>query len=391
MSSISDLFSSEERLIAGLMSGTSADGVDAAIVRLRGSGRSIHVETLGFEHVAYDAALREALLRNAEAATSSVREIALLDALLARRFADAVHAACQIAGIAVDDLTAIGSHGHTLHHLPDPQPFAGHWVPATLQIGDGATLAALTGVPVVGRFRSADVALGGQGAPLVPYVDWALASHPVETRLLLNLGGIANITVLPAGGAATDVRAFDTGPANMVIDALARRLTDQAFDHNGEAALRGTPDEAILENLLAEPYFHREPPKSTGRELFGVDYVEALVASGLSPDDLLATATRLTVRSVVHAIDTLVKPHHRPDVLLVSGGGVHNKALMTWLEEAVHPVEVRPSESIGLAPDAKEAICFAVLAHEFFNGVPTNLPGVTGASRAVVLGELAPG
>lgn len=388
-SHFSPLMQSKERLVAGLMSGTSADGVDVAIARIAGTGRGVRVAPLAFVHHAYDPVLREVILRNAEAATSTVREIALLDALLANHFADTIGAACRSAGIALDDLDLIGSHGHTLHHLPDAIPFAGRWVAATFQIGDLATLAVRTGVPTVGNFRSADVALGGQGAPLVPYFDWAVLADPHETRLLLNLGGIANLTFLPAGADRDDVVAFDSGPANMVIDSLARRLLGANYDQNGEAASRGNVDEELLERLLADPYFERTPPKSTGREMFGADFVEALIASRDPADDLLATATALTARSVALAIERFIEPQPEPDVLIVSGGGVHNQTLMRWLAEAVAPIPVRTADAFGVDADAKEALCFALLAHEFANGTPTSLPRVTGASRAALLGELA--
>jgi anhydro-N-acetylmuramic acid kinase len=378
-----------DRLVIGLMSGTSADGVDAALARISGSGRSVEIETLAFVHDPYDAVTREALLRNAEAATSSVRELALLDALIAARFGDACRRACLEAGVPLSSVDIIGSHGHTLHHLPEPQPFAGRWVRATLQVGDPATIAVDTGVPTVGHFRSADVALGGQGAPLVPYFDWALLADPDQTRVLLNLGGIANITVIPAGASREQVVAFDTGPANMVIDALARRFLDDTCDRDGAAARRGRVDEALLAQMLDDPYFQREPPKSTGREHFGADFVEALVASGQPADDLLATATALTVRSIASAIDRFVRPSHRPDLLIASGGGVHNRALMDGIREAVAPLAVHSADEMGVAGDAKEALCFALLAHEFANGIPTGMPGVTGASRACMLGQLA--
>lgn len=378
-----------ERLVIGLMSGTSADGVDAALARFRGSGRDVEMETLSFVHDAYDATTRTALLRNAEAATSSVRELALLNALLARRSAAACLRVCEEAGLTLESVDLIGSHGHTLHHLPDPQPFAGSWIAATLQIGDPATIAAETGVPTVGHFRSADVALGGQGAPLVPYFDWALLADPAETRILLNLGGIANFTVLPAGASRDEVYAFDTGPANMILDALARRFLNRPYDRDGAAARRGQPDEALLAEMMADPYFERPPPKSTGRERFGVDFVEALIASGAPADDLLATATALTVRSIATAIDRFVRPHHEPAALIASGGGVHNRALMDGIAAAVSPMPVLRVDDLGVDGDAKEALCFALLAHEFANGVPTSMPRVTGASRATMQGQLA--
>lgn len=376
-----------ERVVAGIMSGTSLDGIDVAIARLRGSGRALEVEPLAFAHSPYEPDLREALLRNAEAETSDVRSLALLDALLGRLFAEAVERAAGAAGLDLDEIDLVGSHGHTVQHLPEPEDFAGHLTASTLQIGDPAVIAARLGVPTVGGFRTADVALGGQGAPLVPYFDYALFASDEEERALLNLGGIANVTLLPKGGSSEAVRAFDTGPANMVLDALARRLLGRPFDEGGRLAAAGKPDEALLAELLADSYFRRPPPKSTGREHFGEAYAEALLARGPErAEDLLATAAELTARSVAEALRRFAAPP--PEVLIVSGGGVHNLTLMRRLAALLAPAEVRPSSAYGLAPDAKEALCFAVLAHEFVNGVPTSLPSVTGASRPARLGTL---
>lgn len=377
-----------ERVVAGVMSGTSLDGIDVVIARLRGSGRELELSSLAFTHSPYPPALRDVLHRNAEAETSDVRALSQLNALLGRSFADAVARTAEEAGLGVDQLDLVGSHGHTVHHVPEPVPFAGEdGVASSFQLGDPAVVAARLGVPVVGDFRTADVALGGQGAPLVPYFDWVMFASGREHRALLNLGGIANVTVLPRGAGPEAVYAFDTGPANMVIDALAARLYDEPFDRDGRHAAAGTPDEALLAELLADTYFHRPPPKSTGREAFGTAFVDALVARGAAPDDLLATATALTARSVGEAVARFASDHPL-DALVVSGGGVHNRELMRRLAEAVAPVPVRTTADYGVSPDAKEALCFAVLAHEWCNGVPTNLPSVTGASRPTLLGKL---
>jgi anhydro-N-acetylmuramic acid kinase len=382
------LLDSPERIVAGVMSGTSLDGVDAVIARIRGSGRALELEQLAFVHTPYPEALRDALHCNVEVGSSDVRALSQLNALLGRFFADAVSRAVNESGIGLGGIDLVGSHGHTVHHVPDPEPFAGFdGVASTFQLGDPAVVATRLGIPVVGDFRTADVAIGGQGAPLVPYFDWALFTDDREHRALLNLGGIANVTVLPAEGDLGAVRAFDTGPANMVIDALARRLYDEPFDRDGGHAAAGAPDGAALAELLADDYFHRPPPKSTGREAFGTAYVEAFAARGGAPDDLLATATALTVRSVADALDRFAAEPPL-DVLIVSGGGTRNAELMRQLRAAVAPLRVCTSADFGIGPDAKEALCFAVLAHEWCNGVPTNLPSVTGASRPTLLGKL---
>ncbi len=378
------------RTVAGLMSGTSLDGVDAAVVRLEGSGRGLRVETLAFVSVPYDDALRGAIRACCEAAMSDVRLVSQLNVALAHRFADAVEAALAEARLGAADLDLVGSHGQTVQHVPDAERVAGVPTRSTLQIGCAAVLAARLGVPVVADFRAADVALGGQGAPLAPYLDDALFASARETRGLLNLGGIANLTVLPQGGGPADAFALDTGPANLVLDALAQRLFGERFDRDGARAAQGTPDEALLARLLAEAFFLLPPPKSTGRELFGAAYVERLMAEGLSdPHSLLATAAALTARSVHDAYRRFAEPQGRLDRLVASGGGVHNGEVMRQLAALFAPVPVETTAAYGLDPDAKEAVLFAVLAHEWMNGVPTGLPAVTGASRPALLGKLA--
>ena len=385
------LFGRSERVVAGLMSGTSLDGVDAAVVRLVGSGRALQIETLGFVSEPYDDALRGVLATVTESA-ASVRTVSQLHVLLAHRFADAVEGALLQAGLEAEALDLVGSHGQTVQHLPVTSPIAG--VPslsarATLQIGDAATLATRLGTPVVADFRSADVALGGQGAPLVPYLDDVLFASAGETRGLLNLGGIANLTVLPRGTGPEAVYAFDTGPANMVVDRLALELFGVSYDRNGALAAAGTPDESLLEGLMADPFFGEAPPKSTGREHFGKAYCEKLRVEGPDdPHDCLATATALTARSVYHAYRTFVEPQHPLDKLIVSGGGVHNDEMMRALADLFDPVPVETTDQYGLDPDAKEAVLFAVLAHEWANGTPTSLPAVTGAARPALLGSL---
>ena len=383
------LLEAPERVVAGLMSGTSLDGVDAAIVRLAGSGRALQVETLAFVSVPYDDALRDVLGRVVEVATSNVRLVSQLDVRLAHVFADAVEAALAEAGLTLEGLDLVGSHGQTVQHVPGDEAIAGTPTRSTLQLGCPATLAVRLGVPIVSDFRAADLALGGQGAPLVPYLDDALFASADETRGLLNLGGIANLSVLPKRGGPEATYAFDTGPANMLTDALAQRLFGIPFDENGAFAALGKANEALVERLLAEDYFRREPPKSTGRELFGAAYVERLIAEGpADPYDLLATAAALTAHSVHDAYTRFVVPHDRLERLIVSGGGVHNTTLMRMLADRFAPVPVETTAAYGLDPDAKEAVLFAVLAHEWANGVPTNVPLVTGASRPVLLGSL---
>lgn len=383
------------RIVAGVMSGTSLDGVDVAITHLVGTGRSMTVDVLAAIHEPYPEALRELIFRSSDAGTSSVRDITQLDARLPVLYAEAVDHALAEAGLQRDDLDLIGSHGQTIHHLPNPSDCAGASVRSTFQAGRPTALAQHLETPVIGDFRSADMALGGQGAPLAPYLDDVLFAHPDETRLLLNLGGIANMTVLPAGGATGDIRAFDTGPANMVIDALASRLLDAPYDESGQVAASGTPDHDLLADLLGADYFQIEPPKSTGREAFGAAYVDDLLRAererSLRDADIIATATLLTAASVYQAYAQYIRQQNAADALYVSGGGVHNDTLMAMLADAFSPIPVAKTSDLdgGVDPDAKEAVLFAVLAHETANGIPTGLPSVTGASRPALQGSLS--
>ncbi|MFQ5572405.1 MAG: anhydro-N-acetylmuramic acid kinase [Rhodothermales bacterium] len=390
MHPLQHLWKKETRLVAGLMSGTSLDGVDAVVARLSGSGRKLQIEVVGFVGVPYPAKVRALLLHNSMPETSSVYDLSQLNVRLAHLYADAVRQVVAAADLPLDALDLIGSHGQTVHHVPEAVACAGHPTTSTLQVGDPSVLATVLGVPVVGDFRVADMALGGQGAPLVPYFDYVYFSTPDETRGLLNLGGIANLTVLPRGGDPEAVYAFDTGPANMVIDALAQRFFDQPYDRNGALAGEGRIDPERLALLLEDPFFAQPPPKSTGRERFGEAFVDKLLHAGspLSPPDLLATATMLTAASVYQAYTQFVLPRHALDVLIISGGGRHNRFLIHQLAARFAPVPVRAVDAYGLDSDAKEALCFAVLAHETINGVPTNLPSVTGASRRTLLGKI---
>ena len=385
----------KKRRIVGLMSGTSLDGVDTAIVDVSGSGREIAFTLRHFQSRPYAAALHALLLENSAPETSSVMDISQLNVRLAHEYAAAVQDALAAAGLTASGIDAIGSHGQTVFHVPEPAGCAGEPVRSTLQLGDPSTLANLLGIPVVGDFRLADMAAGGQGAPLVPYFDYACFTSHTEHRLMLNIGGIANVTALPKDASPADVFAFDTGPGNMVIDALVRRFWDAAFDAGGRRAATGSVHPALLDHLLTDPYFDRPPPKSTGRELFSAAYVERLLATAAAhgvrrPEDVLATTAALTVEAIGRAVERFVAPVLPPDRVLVSGGGVHNAWLMRRLAERLRPAAVQSIAALGLDPDAKEAVCFAVLAHETLNGVPANIPRATGARQSVILGKICP-
>jgi anhydro-N-acetylmuramic acid kinase len=353
--------------IAGIMSGTSLDGIDVAIVEIRGR----RVETIGFTSTPYPARTRAAILAVSNCDTHTAA-ISRLHYQLAELYAKAVLAAIRRFGA----VELIGCHGQTVYHEGRSN---------TLQLGEPAVLAERSGLPVVSNFRARDIAAGGQGAPLVPYVDYLLFRHGTRSRVALNIGGIGNITVLPAGCRPQDVVAFDTGPGNMVIDALARDHTAGRLncDRGGRIAASGKVNRRLLADLLGDPYYRRKPPKSAGREQYGAEFVARLKATGLPLPDLITTATLLTAATIAIAAG-------RPDELIASGGGVHNPEIMGHLAGLLPGVAISTSTDHGIDADAKEAIAFAVLAHETWRGRPSNLPSATGARRPVILGNITP-
>jgi len=363
-------------IVGGIMSGTSLDGVDAALVEIGKRG----VKTLGFLSKPYADDLRRRLLAVSNCDTHT-REIARLHFELAEIYAAALKSLLKRTGVPADKVRAVGCHGQTIYHEGGV---------ATLQIGDGSVLAERLGIAVVSDFRPRDVGAGGQGAPLVPYVDYLLYSDPEEGRVSLNIGGIGNITHLPAGVAADKVIAFDTGPGNMVVDQLMARLTGEPFDRNGEFAASGAVDPLIVEELLRDEFYSRKPPKSAGREQYGAAFADALLARGLSPEDTVATATFLTAATIAEGVYRFAEPRGEIGRVIVSGGGVHNQTLMRFLRAELADMEVVSSAEFGVDPDAKEAIAFAVLAAETIEGRPSNIPSATGARRAVVLGKISP-
>ncbi|MDX1740147.1 MAG: anhydro-N-acetylmuramic acid kinase [Rhodothermales bacterium] len=390
--SLVELLELDVRVVAGLMSGTSLDGVDCAVVRIGGSGSGVDIEVLSFASIPYPDELRQLILRNSAVESSSVRDLSQINFRLAHSYRDAVAEACRLAGLDLSELDAIGSHGQTVHHVPEPDDCAGMAVTSTLQIGDPSVLANLTGVVTVGDFRVADMALGGQGAPLVPYLDYVLFGSDSMDRILLNIGGISNLTVLPAAGGPADVIAFDTGPGNMLIDGVVQRLFGRRFDEGGHIASSATVDEGLLASLLSDDYYELPPPKSTGREKYTDDMVQSILDSAIEaecPDaDVVATVTELTARTIADAVDRFVRGRYRPEQLLAAGGGVHNSYIMSRLATLLPGIDVTTVSSSGVDPDSKEAVCFALFAHETLDGCPTNMPSVTGASRATVLGKI---
>lgn len=374
--------------VVGLMSGTSADGIDAAVVEVRESGDRLRVRLLAFVTRPYPEPVREALFRCFEG-RAGVREVGRLHARLGELFAEAAEAAIAAAGRVPERVDLIASHGQTVWH----QPPEGGEMGATLQLGEAARIAERLRRPVVSDFRQQDMAAGGQGAPLVPYVDYLLLARPDEHRAVQNLGGIANVTYLPAGCGPDRVIAFDTGPGNAWIDAAAALCTGGAerCDRDGRLAASAAPDAELLEALLTDPFFEQPPPKSTGRERFGAERVRALWEAGWGAPErqarLVSTLTQLTADSIARAYRNWLGP---VDTVLLCGGGVRNPELTRRLREALAPARVRPLslEEDGLDPDSKEAVAFAVLGYETFRRRPSNLPHATGARRRVVQGKI---
>jgi len=379
--------------IIGLMTGTSVDAVDAALVHFEGLGLEAHHTLEDYVELPIESELRAEILAIATASSVAPERLMNLDDALGERYGAAVAALLTRTGRGVAAVDAIGLHGQTVRHVPRDR---GGGRAHSLQIGSAAVLAERTGITVVSNFRARDTAAGGEGAPLVPIVDWWLFHHRSESRVLLNLGGIANLTWLPRGGGPEDVRAFDTGPGNVLIDALMASRPDdpQPYDAEGEAARRGRSDGDLVAMLIDDSFFRQPPPRSTGREAFGPAYVAGLRsrgrARGLSEDDLVATATDLTAASVADALGRFVTPA-AVDAVYVSGGGVHNPTLMNHLTRRLAPIRVTTTDSLGVSASGKEALAFAFLAHLTLCGVAGNLPGATGASRAVVLGQITPG
>jgi len=376
------------RYAVGLMAGTSLDGIDAALARIEGAGDAIRIETLATHYQPYTPDERTGLLRLVESGT--LADLCAWDAYLGERFARAAQAVIQKASPPRVD--CIGSHGQTAWHAPNAH-LLGMPTPNTLQIGQPDVIAARVGAPVVADFRTRDMAYGGQGAPLVPIVDWLLLRSDTEPRAALNLGGMANLTILPAGGAPDAIRAFDTGPANALIDLAVQQGTGgaQTYDRDGALADSGAVHPPLLEWLLAHPYFGQSPPKSTGREAFGRALLSAVHAQfpDLPLPTLVATLTELTAATIADALQKWVLPECPVRRIIVSGGGLHNRALMRRLTAHLPEIALESSAVYGVDPDFKEAIAFAVLADRFLQGLPATYPNTTGVRQPTLAGKLA--
>ena len=382
------------RLAVGLISGTSLDGIDAALVRISGPARRPRLELLAFHTFPYPARLRCQLLQLAEGKAVSTATLSKINFRLGDLFGRAAERLCHRKRVKLSSLHCIGSHGQTVFH--QGRPSSGkkrqRHAASTLQLGEPSLIAARCGVTTVADFRPADMGLGGEGAPLVSLVDYLLFAHARLGTVALNLGGVANVTVIPRGGRQEDAVGFDTGPGNMVIDTLVRRHTrgKQTFDRNGRVASGGCVIPQVLKKCLSHPFFRLSPPKSAGREQFGANFVGKILKAGASyhPQDLIATATELTIVTIVEALKRFVLPRTPIDRLIVSGGGAHNRHLMHRLGEMLPAILVQQSHEFGIPEDAKEAVAFALLAERTLKGLPGNLPAVTGATRPAILGKV---
>jgi anhydro-N-acetylmuramic acid kinase len=390
----SGIFAKTRFTAVGLMSGTSMDGVDAALVSVDAHPDSPSIELLEFATIDYPEGLHEALQDLAIGHETTAEEIATVNTGVGVTFAGGFFEVCRRANVESEKVDFIGSHGQTVAHVP-PEMNSGSPIAGTLQLGGPSIIAALTGTTTVGDFRTGDIAVGGQGAPLSPYADYLLRRSGESSRIILNIGGIANLTYLPRGCRPDDVVAFDIGPGNMVIDALYQALYpgEGRYDTNGLRALHGEVSKELVDEVLRMPFFEKPPPKSAGHREFGApfawEFQSRAEQKGMGRADILASAAALTTRAVVRAIGDFVEDRGPVDAVYVSGGGVHNQSIFNGLSDSLGDVPCLPVDELGIPADAKEAVDFTVLARETLMGRPNVLPSVTGASRALVLGTIA--
>ena len=385
----------ETYLAVGLMSGTSVDAVDAALVRFIVQDDHFDDQLLEFNSMPYPKDLRKEIFNLFRDRAGSLRLACELNFKIGLFFAKAAQKLILSSGFPKDAISVIGSHGQTAYHLPPGLKERKKYTPSTLQIGEASLIAQMTGIPVVSDFRTADISAGGQGAPLIVAADYYLLTHGSKTRIVQNIGGIANCTYLPAGGGISNVIAFDTGPGNMVIDALVSALTRgrEHYDRDGKRASVGCVNEALLKSMMAHPYFSRKPPKTTGREMFGEDYAMKILEEGkrrrLSSNDLIATATMLTVESIIMGYKKFCFPHGMAKEVILGGGGSKNRFIHNALKNRLPAdVKVLTHESLGINSIAKEAMGFALLGLLCVLGKPGNITAATGARKPVILGKI---
>jgi anhydro-N-acetylmuramic acid kinase len=382
-------------IVAGVMSGTSADGINVALVRItfssRGQAGTPNLHFLTHAEYPYPKQVRGAVLAAMNSPKASVADLARLNFLLAELYADAVLATQRRFRLKAE---LVGCHGQTLYHQGERASFLGRKLAVTWQTGEGAVVAARVGVPVVSDFRPADMAAGGKGAPLVPFLDFLLYRDPRVGRIVQNIGGIANLTAIPAGATSNQVMAFDTGPGNMLIDAVTERLFGKSYDRDGRISGSGAVLDRVISDIMHGSFFRRKPPKTAGREEFGREFTAEFIkrCGRVDKRDIVATATALTAKSIADALGRFVlRPTGRYRDFIVSGGGASNPTLMAMLANELRPLglEIRSSDEFGLPSEAKEAAAFALLAFQTWNQQPSNVPSATGAKRPAILGKIS--
>jgi len=387
----------ESRNVIGLMSGTSCDGIDACLVKITGKGLSTEIDIIEFETYPYKKETRELIFDASKKQTGTVDKICQLNFRLGKLFADAAMQIAEKSSIPISDIDIIGSHGHTIYHISSLKEKADRETRSTLQIAEPSVIAQETGVTTVGDFRTRDIAAGGEGAPLVPYADFILFGRDGIDRAVQNIGGIANVTFLPAECSINEIIAFDNGPGNMIIDRVAEIITDGKFkyDKDGELASKGKLNQALLERLCSHPYLAIPPPKSTGREDFGIQFSDELYKElrrdNVDVLDAITTVTAFTAKSISDSYRKYIQPSYKISEVVMSGGGVHNPVLFQFLKEYLENINIRKAEEFGIPSDAKEALAFAILANETICGNPCNVPSATGARERVALGKIIPG
>ncbi|MCU5223187.1 MULTISPECIES: anhydro-N-acetylmuramic acid kinase AnmK [Bacillus] len=375
--------------IAGVMSGTSLDGIDVALVRIEGSGVDSKVKLIHFTTVPFRNDIKSEIQQALSIENSNVQLICSLNFKLGLCFANAVKEVCKEANFSLEQLDLIGSHGQTIYHQPKPE---GNMISSTLQIGEPAVITYETNTTVISNFRTMDMAAGGQGAPLVPYSEVILYRDPSKNRLLQNIGGIGNVTVIPSQKSDQNVIAFDTGPGNMIIDEVCQRLFQLPYDQNGEIAEQGEVVDEILTYCMNHPFLKMNPPKSTGREQFGEEFVSQLLKryEKYSKENILTTVTMFTASSIVHHYKEFILPYYEIDEVILGGGGSYNDTLVEMIRYGLKDEKctIFIQEDIGYSSEAKEAIAFAILANETYHRNPSNVPSATGAKKSVVLGNV---
>jgi anhydro-N-acetylmuramic acid kinase len=387
----------KSRNIIGLMSGTSCDGIDACLVNITGNGSSTQIDIIGFEVYPFKEKIRNLIFEASDETIGTVDKICQLNFTLGKLFADAARQIAEKLSIPLSGIDIIGSPGQTIYHISSLKENTDKEVRSTLQIGEPSVIAQETGVTTVADFRTRDIAAGGEGAPLVPYADFILFGREGASRVIQNIGGISNVTFLPENGGIDEIIAFDNGPGNMIIDRFAEIMTDGKlkYDKDGELASKGKLNQDLLERLCTHPYLSKPPPKSTGREDFGIHFSDKLFKElrqgNIDVFDAIKTITAFTAKSISDSYKNFILPSNKIAEVIISGGGTHNPVLFQYMKNYLRDISISKVDDFGIPSEAKEALSFAILANETICGNPSNVPSATGARESVVLGKIIPG